>query len=137
MHLRHESITRDSNFELQKESDIENLVKKHLGVIVLSILKAQPMCGQDIVKEIFRQYRVLISQSSVYQILYTLKEKNILEASNIKGDMRSKVYVPTNQGDEIIYSILDEFVSSMEYLLITLKEDRNYKKNDEKRRSKL
>jgi len=137
LHLRHESITRDSNFELQKESDIENLVKKHLGVIVLSILKAQPMCGQDIVKEIFRQYRVLISQSSVYQILYTLKEKNILEASNIKGDMRSKVYVPTNQGDEIIYSILDEFVSSMEYLLITLKEDRNYKKNDEKRRSKL
>jgi DNA-binding PadR family transcriptional regulator len=128
LHLRHESITRDSNFELQKESDIENLVKKHLGVIVLSILKAQPMCGQDIVKEIFRQYRVLISQSSVYQILYTLKEKNILEASNIKGDMRSKVYVPTNQGNEIIYSILDEFVSSMEYLLITLKEDRNYKR---------
>ncbi|PAV12510.1 hypothetical protein ASJ81_20300 [Methanosarcina spelaei] len=128
MHSRHESITRDSDFETQKESDIENLVKKHLGVIVLSILKTQPMCGQDIVKEIFRQYQVLISQSSVYQILYTLKEKNILEANNIKGDMRSKVYVPTNQGNEIIYSILDEFVSSMEYLLITLKEDRNYKR---------
>jgi DNA-binding PadR family transcriptional regulator len=128
LHSRHESITRDSDFELQQESNIEDLVKKHLGVIVLSILKTQPMCGQDIVKEIFRQYQVLISQSSVYHILYTLKEKNILEASNIKGDMRSKVYVPTNQGSEIIYSIVDEFVSSMEYLLITLKKDRNYKR---------
>lgn len=128
MHSRQGSLARDSDFEIQKESDIENLVKKHLEVVVLSILKTQSMCGQDIVKEIFRQYQVLINQSSVYQVLYTLKEKNILEASNVKGDMRSKVYTPTNQGNEIIYSILNEFVSSMEYLLMTLKEDRNYKR---------
>lgn len=128
MHSRQGSLVRDSDFEIQKESDIENLVKKHLEVIVLSILKTQPMCGQDIVKEIFRQYQVFINQSSVYQVLYTLKEKNILEASTTKGDMRSKVYIPTNQGSEMIYSMLDEFVSSMEYLLTTLKEDLNYKR---------
>lgn len=128
MHSRQGSLVRDSDFEIQKESDIENLVKKHLEVIVLSILKTQPMCGQDIVKEIFRQYQVFINQSSVYQVLYTLKEKNILEASTTKGDMRSKVYTPTNQGSEMIYSMLDEFVSSMEYLLMTLKEDLNYKR---------
>lgn len=128
MHSRQESLARDSDFEIQKESDIENLVKKHLEVIVLSILKTQPLCGQDIVKEIFRQYQVFINQSSVYQVLYTLKEKNILEASNIKGDMRSKVYVPTDQGSEMIYLMLDEFVSSMEHLLMTLKEDKNYKR---------
>jgi DNA-binding PadR family transcriptional regulator len=128
LHSRQGSLVRDSDFEIQKESDIENLVKKHLEVIVLSILKTQPMCGQDIVKEIFRQYQVFINQSSVYQVLYTLKEKNILEASTTKGDMRSKVYIPTNQGSEMIYSMLDEFVSSMEYLLMTLKEDLNYKR---------
>ncbi len=128
MHSRQGSLVRDSDFEIQKESDIENLVKKHLEVIVLSILKTQPMCGQDIVKEIFKQYQVFINQSSVYQVLYTLKEKNILEASTTKGDMRSKVYIPTNQGSEMIYSMLDEFVSSMEYLLMTLKEDLNYKR---------
>lgn len=128
MHSRQESLARDSDFEIQKESNVENLVKKHLGVIVLSILKTQPMCGQDIVKEIFRQYQVFINQSSVYQVLYTLKEKNILEAINIKGDMRSKMYAPTDQGSEMINSILDKFISSMEYLLITLKEDRNYKR---------
>ena len=128
MRSRQGSLVRDLNFEIQKELDIESLVKKHLEIIVLSILKTEPMCGQDIVKEIFRQYQVFINQSSVYQVLYTLKEKNILEASTIKGDMRSKVYVPTEQGNEMIYLMLDEFVSSMEYLLMTLKEDLNYKK---------
>ncbi len=128
MHSRQGSLVRGSNFEIQKEFGVENLVKKHLEIIVLSILKTQPMCGQDIVKEIFRQYQIFVNQSSVYQVLYTLKEKNILEASTTKGDMRSKVYVPTEQGSQMIYLMLDEFVSSMEYLLITLKEDLNHKK---------
>jgi Predicted transcriptional regulators len=128
LHSRQGPLVRDLNFEIQKELDIESLVKKHLEIVVLSILKTEPMCGQDIVKEIFRQYQVFINQSSVYQVLYTLKEKNILEASTIKGDMRSKVYIPTEQGNEMIYLMLDEFISSMEYLLMTLKEDLNYKK---------
>jgi DNA-binding PadR family transcriptional regulator len=128
LHSRQGSLVRGSNFEIQKEFGVENLVKKHLEIIVLSILKTQPMCGQDIVKEIFRQYQIFVNQSSVYQVLYTLKEKNILEASTTKGDMRSKVYVPTEQGSQMIYLMLDEFVSSMEYLLITLKEDLNHKK---------
>jgi DNA-binding PadR family transcriptional regulator len=75
------------------------------------------MCGQDIVKEIFIQYQVFINQSSVYTILHSLKEKNILESSTFKGDMRSKVYIPTEKGNEIINSMLNEFVSSIENLL--------------------
>lgn len=128
MHSRQGPLVRYSNSEIQKESDIENVVKKHLEMIVLSIIRTQPMCGRDIVKEVFRQYQVFISQSSVYTVLYSLKEKNILEASTIKGDMRSKVYIPTEKGSEMINAMLDEFVSSIEYLLIALKEDINSKK---------
>ena len=117
-----------SDSELQKESDIESVVKKNLEIIVLSILKTHPMCGQDIVKEIFRQYQVFISQSSVYTILYSLKEKNILEASTIKGDLRSKVYIPTEKGNEIMNVMLDEFVSSIENLLAVLKDTINKKR---------
>jgi len=128
LHSRQGPLVRYSNSEIQKESDIENVVKKHLEMIVLSIIRTQPMCGRDIVKEVFRQYQVFISQSSVYTVLYSLKEKNILEASTIKGDMRSKVYIPTEKGSEMINAMLDEFVSSIEYLLIALKEDINSKK---------
>lgn len=117
-----------SDSELQKESDIESVVKKNLEIIVLSMLKTHPMCGQDIVKEIFRQYQVFISQSSVYTILYSLKEKNILEASTIKGDLRSKVYIPTEKGNEIMNAMLDEFVFSIEHLLAVLKDTINKKK---------
>ncbi|MCC4769483.1 hypothetical protein FXV91_04510 [Methanosarcina sp. DH2] len=123
MHSRQEPLAGYSNSEIQKESDIENMVKKHLDMIVLSIIRTQPMCGQDIVKEVFRQYQVFINQSSVYKVLYSLKERNILEASTIKGDMRSKVYIPTEQGSEMINSMLDEFVSSIEHLLMGLKEE--------------
>lgn len=128
MHSRQGPLVRYSNSEIQKESDIENVVKKHLEMIVLSMIRTQPMCGRDIVKEVFRQYQVFISQSSVYTVLCSLKEKNILEASTIKGDMRSKVYIPTENGNEMINAMLEEFVSSIEYLLMVLKDDINSKK---------
>ena len=123
MHSNQVPSILHSNYELKKEYDIESVVKKNLEIIILSILKIQPMCGQDIVKEIFRQYKVFISQSSVYTILYSLKEKNILEASNIKGDMRSKVYIPTEEGNKIIDAMLDEFISSIEHLVVFLEDN--------------
>lgn len=116
---------------MQDGSNIEKVVKKHLDMVVLSIIRAQPMCGRDIVKEIFRQYQVFVNQSSVYSVLYSLEEKNILESSSIKGDMRSKVYIPTEQGNEIIDIMLSEFVFSIEHLLMSLKEEINNKKKQQ------
>lgn len=127
MHLRQGQPARYSNSEIEEESYIEKMVKKHLDMIILSIIRTRPMCGRDIVKEVFRQYQVFINQSSVYKVLYSLEEKNILEASTTKGDMRSKVYVPTENGNEMIDSLLSEFVYSIEYLLMNLKKDTNYK----------
>jgi DNA-binding PadR family transcriptional regulator len=128
LHLRQRPPTRDSNFEIEEESDIEKMVKKHLEIIILSIIRTQPMCGRDIVKQVFRQYKVFVNQSSVYNVLYSLEEKKILEASTIKGDLRSKVYIPTEKGNEKINEMLDEFISSMEYFIVTLKEEVNTKK---------
>jgi DNA-binding PadR family transcriptional regulator len=114
---------------VQNESDIEKVVKRHLDMVVLSIIRTHPMCGRDIVKEVFRQYQVFVNQSSVYNILYSFEEKNILEASTTKGDMRSKVYVPTEQGNEMIDAMLAEFVSSIEHLLMSLKKDTGHRKD--------
>lgn len=131
MHSGQELPVRYLNSGIQNELDIEKTVKKHLDMVVLSIIRKQPMCGRDIVKEVFRQYQVFVNQSSVYNILYSFEDKNILEASSIKGDMRSKVYVPTEHGNEIIDAILVEFISSIEHLLMGLKEEiKNKKKND-------
>lgn len=125
MHSGQGPPARYLNSGIQNESDIEKVVKKHLDMIVLSIIRTQPMCGRDIVKEVFRQYQVFVNQSSVYNILYSFEEKNILEASSIKGDMRSKVYIPTEQGNEIIDVMLVEFIFSIEHLLMGLKEEIN------------
>lgn len=128
MHSGQESPAIYLNSEVQNGPDIEKIVKKHLDMVVLSIIRTQPMCGRDIVKEVFRQYQVFVNQGSVYNVLYSLEEKNILEASSIKGDMRSKVYIPTEKGNEIIDVMLSEFVSSIEHLLMSLKEEINHKK---------
>lgn len=129
MHSGQGLPARHLDSRIQNESDIEKVVKKHLDMVVLSIIKTQPMCGRDIVKEVFRQYQVFVNQSSVYKVLYSFEEKNILEANTTKGDMRSKVYVPTEQGNEMIDSLLAEFISSIEYMLMNLKEDINYRKD--------
>lgn len=105
----------------QKSSDVENIVKKNLEIIVLSLIKTHPMRGQDIVKEIYKQHNIYISQNSVYSVLYSLKKQNILKISNIKKDMRSKIYIPTERGNEIIDETLAEFMNSLEYLLTVLK----------------
>lgn len=128
MQSKQESNILYSDFEFQKESDIESVVRKNLEMIVLSIIKTHPMCGSDIVKEIFRRYQVFINQSSVYTVLYSLKEKNILRTSTFNGDMRSKVYVPTENGNEMINVMLDEFISSIGYLLAVLRDTTSKKR---------
>lgn len=122
MHSGDRSPARHLNSGIQNESDLEKVVKKHLNMVVLSIIRKKPMCGRDIVKEVFRQYQVFVNQSSIYNILYSFEEEHILEASTIKGDMRSKVYIPTEQGSEIIDVMLAEFISSIEYLLTGLEQ---------------
>lgn len=130
MHSGHGPPARYLNSGIENECNIEKVVKKHLDMVVLSIIRTQPLCGRDIVKEVFRQYQVFVNQSSVYNILYSFEEKNILEASTTKGDMRSKVYVPTEQGNEMIDAMLAEFVSSVEHLLVGMKEDINNRKGN-------
>ena len=49
-----------------------------------------PMCGYDIIKTIFIEYKVFLSQGTVYPILYSLVEQGLLYAEYGKGNMRSK-----------------------------------------------
>ncbi|WP_440955509.1 PadR family transcriptional regulator [Methanosarcina sp. Mfa9] len=114
-----------SDFRLFEEfgsnDEIETIIKKHLNIVVLSLIKKKPMCGQDIIKEIFTQFNVFISQSSVYPILYSLKDKDVIEIHSPKGDLRTKIYVPTEKGEAIINAKINEFALALDYVLSTIK----------------
>ncbi|HII80494.1 MAG TPA: PadR family transcriptional regulator [Methanosarcina sp.] len=111
-----QSLDKNKKLGLNNE-ELETIIKKHLDVIVLSLLKKKPMCGQDIIKEIFAQFDVFINQSSIYPILYSLKDRHVIEIHPLKGDLRTKIYVPTEKGMDLIDEKLNDFAIALNYML--------------------
>lgn len=109
--------------ENPKNANVENSVKSHLDIIVLSLLYERPMCGYDLIKEIFSKYSVLLSQGTIYPFLYSLKDKNIVNVGYTKGDMRTKIYSCTQEGKHIIERKINEFIEAEEYILSSIKRE--------------
>lgn len=97
--------------------DVEDMIRKHLDIVILCIIRNNSMSGQWIIKEIFYKYHVYISSSAVYPLLYSFRNQGILEIDTIKGDMRTKCYVPTEEGEKIINRRLNEFKEILEYFI--------------------
>lgn len=96
---------------------VEDILKKHLNIAVLCTIRNNSMSGQDIAKEIFFKYNVYISPSAIYSVLYSLKSQDLLEIDTVKGDLRTKYYVPTENGKQAIDKQLREFKESLKYII--------------------
>ncbi len=110
----------------KRRTRIENIVKSHLEIIVISMLSNRKMSGYDLIKEIFAIYNVFLSQGTVYPLLYSLKEEGILHAEFTKSDMRTKRYSPTQEGKQIIEKKINEFMEAEEYFLNSIKKRELY-----------
>lgn len=99
----------------------EDIVKNHLEIIILSMLSDRPMSGYNLIKEIFARYNVLISQGTIYSLLYTLKDEGILHAGLAKGDMREKIYSFTQEGKQDVDKKIAEYIETDEYVLNSIK----------------
>ncbi len=95
----------------------EYIVKNHLKFIVLSILLKKAMSGYDLIKNIFTKYGVLLSQGTIYSLLYSLKEEGIINADFKKGDMRTKRYFTNPEEKQIIEERIAEFIEMEEHIL--------------------
>jgi len=111
---------------LNRDRQVEDIVKNHLEIIILSMLSERPMCGYDLIKEIFAKYNVFLSQGTVYPFLYSLKEEGILKAEFLKGDMRTKIYSVTQEGKQIIEKRVYEFIEVTEYFLNSIRKIGSY-----------
>lgn len=101
----------------------EDIIKSHLEIVVLSMLSEKPMSGYDIIKEIFTKYNVLLSQGTVYPLLYSLKEDGIIQSMFTKGDMRTKRYFYTQEGKQTTHKKINGFIDAMEYFLVSIKRE--------------
>lgn len=111
------------NLNLNLKTLTEDIVKRHFEIIVLSMLSDRPMSGYDIIREIFTKYNVLLSQGTVYPLLYSLKEDGIVQSMFTKGDMRTKRYFYTQEGRQTTQEKINGFIDAMEYFLVSIKRE--------------
>ena len=108
---------------LKANTMMEDIIKSHIEIIVLEIIYTKPMCGLELVKEIFLKYNVLLSQGLVYSCLYSLKEKGILQIEFNSSDMRTKTYSSSPKGKQIIETRIRDFIEAEEYVLNSIKKN--------------
>ena len=82
----------------------EQLVKKHLDIIVLKALKTEALNGYAIISFIQNEFEVLLGPGRVYGLLESLEKRNLVKVSN--GE-KPKCYILTDQGKELLAVIAD------------------------------
>ena len=84
-----------SHKELNKGMDdinpdiVENLVKRDLKNIVVSMLLSNPMCGTDLVKALYKKFKVFISPGQLYPTLHELEKSGLLK---YECKLKNKIY---------------------------------------------
>lgn len=107
--------------KLKSDIPVENIVRNHLEIIILSLLLEKPMCGYDLIKEIISRYNVMISQGTVYPLLYSLKGEGVIHMESMKGDMKTKKYAITEDIKYEVENKINGFIKTEEYILHSIK----------------
>ena len=102
------------------EEFMPQIVKSSKELLVLSMILEHPMSGYDLIKKIMIKTDVLLSQGTVYPILYSFEEADILQAEYGKSDMRKKIYHLTPQGKEIAQDKIDHFVQAFNHFITVI-----------------
>ena len=95
MLLSIEKIRMLSDKNLEKEINdlnpeiVETLVKKELKNIVLSLILAKPMSGNELIKILYQKFRVFISPGMLYPALHELEKNGLL---TFEYKLKNKVY---------------------------------------------
>ena len=68
---------------------VENLVKRELKNLILSLLLSKPMSGTDLVKLLYEKFKVFISPGMLYPTLHELEKRGLLK---YEYKLKNKVY---------------------------------------------
>ncbi len=104
---------KEVNVDVVSSKSIEHSLKKNIDIVIAALLYKEPMCGFDIIKTLVRRYNVVLSQGTIYPLLYNFEKEGLLR-SEISRNNKTKIYIPTEEGREKLRKMLVEH-------LITLK----------------
>ena len=93
------------------EKYILNQKKKALlgiiDILILQWVKENPMSGQDIMNKIQKQFGIKISPGTMYPILFTLKERRLVD---VRLYNKRKLYFLTDKGKIAVKSLVKNFL---------------------------
>jgi len=95
------------------DDSIEKMVKNNLETIILALLQKKPMCGTDIIGTIHLEFNVLLSPGTIYPLLQSLKEKELLTSEK---NGKAKMYAPARDAELKIRSIINEDIQARKFL---------------------
>ncbi len=97
----------------------ERLVKNHLDLIILRLLKVKPRWGYEVNLEIRDRFKVYLSAGTLYPLLHSMEEKGYLQAVwEAEGGRGRKVYRITPRGEEFLAAgsrVAEEFLKRIQY----------------------
>ncbi len=73
-------------------------IKNFMDILILSMLRAAPLSGYDVITSIFTKFDFLPSSGSVYSLLYALEREGLIQGG---WNGRKRVYTLTQRGEEI------------------------------------
>ncbi len=98
--------------ETYKNEIVQRIVKNLLDIQLLRMVKAQPLWGYKIKKQVETNFNIKLRHGALYPALNTLEQQGFLESQKQQKDGRArKVYSITPKGKEYIesyYNILKE-----------------------------
>jgi len=84
------------------------LMKGLLDLIVLQLLKSQPMHGYQIITHIRKDFGVYFGPSTIYPMLNSLERKGYVKSHwNLEKDRPKKVYTLTAEGRNLLAFTVD------------------------------
>lgn len=96
--------------QILQEKGIKNrTVKNCLNILILSMVKNNPMCGYDIIGAIHDKFHVLLSPGTVYPLLYSLEKKELVKKKEIGT---KKIYFINEETKDTSERIFDEFIKT-------------------------
>jgi len=90
-----------NKFNILPREVLENLVKDNLELIVLLFLEEEGKSGYQVLKDIASHFKCILSQGTLYPLLYQLEKED-------------KIIKQNGKGREVIYSLPEETEKQLE-----------------------
>lgn len=91
-------------------------IRSALDLIILSAARIRPICGYDIIGQVYQEFKLLLSPGTVYPVLDELERKRFLKSHE---DGRRRTYTLTREGTIIASELMSQY-SLVESQLVAL-----------------